>query len=143
MSSGRVPSLDPPELTPSLPPPCSMTPGKLLHTLVLRLLSLGEKNNIEARIKFPFVLFFSRAHGMWTFLCQGSNLSHSNDNAGSLTPRPPGNSQVWRGVGLFFVFIFWGATPGAYGSSQARGHIGATAASLCHGHCNARSKLHP
>ena len=43
--------------------------------------------------------FFSdHAQSMWKFLGQGSNLchkrhrSHSSDNAGSLTTRPPGNS---------------------------------------------------
>ena len=33
------------------------------------------------------------------------------------------------------------AEPMAYGSSQVRGQIGATAASLCHSHSNAGSKL--
>ena len=31
------------------------------------------------------------------------------------------------------------AVPSAYGSSQARGRIGAIAAGLCHSHSNARS----
>ena len=34
------------------------------------------------------------------------------------------------------------ATPAAYGSSQARGQIGALAAGLRHSHSNTRSELH-
>ena len=37
---------------------------------------------------------------------------------------------------------FFRATPKAYGSSQARGRIGATEAELCHSHSNARTRLH-
>ena len=36
--------------------------------------------------------------------------------------------------------LFWGATLMAYGSFQARGQIGATAASLRHSHSNLRSE---
>ena len=43
------------------------------------------------------------------------------------------------GVGLEHD-LFFGATPAAYGSSQARGGIGATAACLCHGHSNTGSE---
>ena len=39
-------------------------------------------------------------------------------------------------AGLFFFFK---ATPVAYGGSQARGQIGATASGLHHSHSNARS----
>ena len=39
------------------------------------------------------------------------------------------------------VFLFR-ATPAAYGSSQARGPIGATAAGLSHIHSNAESEPH-
>ena len=38
---------------------------------------------------------------------------------------------------LFFVFL---AAPSAYGSSQARGRIGAVTVGLRHSHSNARSK---
>ena len=43
---------------------------------------------------------------------------------------------------LFFFFFFWlfRATPAAYGSSQARGQIGAAAAG--HSHSNPRSEPH-
>ena len=45
---------------------------------------------------------------------------------------------------LFLSCLFFlRAAPKAYGSSQARGQIGAAAASLHHSHSNARSKPHP
>ena len=44
-------------------------------------------------------------------------------------------------VCLFFVvFCLFYAAPVAYGGSQARGPIGAAAASLCHSHSNVGSK---
>ena len=43
---------------------------------------------------------------------------------------------------FFFFFFFFRAAPAAYGSSQARGPVGATAASLHHSYNNARSELH-
>ena len=48
----------------------------------------------------------------------------------------------WNVIRFFFVFLFlsFRATPMAYGDSQARGPIGAIAASLHYGHSNARSK---
>ena len=42
---------------------------------------------------------------------------------------------------FFFFFHFW-ATPAAYGGSQARGLIRATAVGLCHSHSDTRSELH-
>ena len=42
---------------------------------------------------------------------------------------------------LFFFFCPFRATPMAYGSSQARGLIGAVASSLCQSHSNTGSKL--
>ena len=42
----------------------------------------------------------------------------------------------------FLSFGFFRAMPAAYGSSQARGQIGATAAGLRHSHKNTGSKLH-
>ena len=39
---------------------------------------------------------------------------------------------------LFIIFYFFRAAGVAYGSSQARGRLGATAASLCHSHSNVR-----
>ena len=43
-------------------------------------------------------------------------------------------------VGLSFFLLLFRAAPVAYGSSQAKGRIGAAAASLCHRHNNARSE---
>ena len=40
----------------------------------------------------------------------------------------------------FFVCVFFRATPEAYGGSQVRDRIGATAAGLYHSHSNTRSK---
>ena len=42
---------------------------------------------------------------------------------------------------FFFFFFFLGPHLQYHGGSQARGRIGATAASLCHSHSNARFKL--
>ena len=42
---------------------------------------------------------------------------------------------------FFFFFFLLRAVPEAYGGSQARGPIGATAASLHHSHGNAGSEL--
>jgi len=41
---------------------------------------------------------------------------------------------------IFLLFVLFRAAPAAYGGSQARGLIGATAASLRHSHSNTRSK---
>ena len=51
-------------------------------------------------------------------------------------------SQV-TGVFLFFLLFFLRATGVAYGGSEARGGIGATAAGLHHSHNNAGSKPWP
>ena len=44
----------------------------------------------------------------------------------------------------FYIYLFslFRATPLAYGGSQARGPIGAVAASLCQSHSNSGSELH-
>ena len=43
-------------------------------------------------------------------------------------------------LSLFFFFFLFRDIPAAYGGSQARGEMGAVAASLPHGHSNARTK---
>ena len=43
--------------------------------------------------------------------------------------------------GFFLFFFLFRAQPAAYGGSQARGQIGASAAILRHSHSHARSKL--
>ena len=46
-------------------------------------------------------------------------------------------------VSFFFLFLsFLGPEPAAYGSSQARGLIGAVAARLCHSYSNVGSELY-
>ena len=40
-------------------------------------------------------------HGMWKFLGQELNLSHSSDSAKSLTARPPGDSCGLSGITVF------------------------------------------
>lgn len=58
-----------------------------------------------------FFFLIGCIQGKWKLLGQGSNLSHSSnpshsgDNAGSLTPRPPGNWQ-----GYFFSHIQVGSS---------------------------------
>ena len=60
------------------------------------------------------------------------------------------NVKLEYSLCLFWMvshFFFWGAgglfraSPTAYGGSQARGLIGATASSLCHSHSNMGSEL--
>ena len=43
---------------------------------------------------------------------------------------------------FYFYFLLFRAVPVAYGGSQARGQIGATAAGLCHSHSNAGLEPH-
>ena len=59
-------------------------------------------------------------------------------------PIPSFFALLSRSLSLFiylFIFLLLRAAPAAYGS-QARGQIRAVAASLCHSHNNAGSKLH-
>ena len=50
------------------------------------------------------------------------------------------HATMW--INLFFFLPFSRAVPTAYGGSQARGLIGAVAASLHKGHSNVRSEPH-
>ena len=47
---------------------------------------------------------------------------------------------LWHMHKFVFFFLLFRATPMAYGGSQSRGWIRATAAGLCHSHSNARSE---
>ena len=42
----------------------------------------------------------------------------------------------------YYYYLLFRATPAAYGGSQARGRIGATAANWCHSHSNTGSESH-
>ena len=51
--------------------------------------------------------------------------------------------QIYKMRSFYFFnyyYFFFRAAPTAYGSSQARGQIGATASGLCHSNSNTRSK---
>ena len=53
------------------------------------------------------------------------------------------NIEVHVSFFVLFCFLLFRAAPAAYGSSQSRGFIGATAASLYHSHSNMGSEPHP
>ena len=60
-----------------------------------------------------------------------------------LCPHQPSLSlEPFFSFSFFFLFCPFRATPEAYGGSQARGGVGATAAGLHHSHSDARSELH-
>ena len=52
------------------------------------------------------------------------------------------NIYIYQLFAIFFFFLLFRAVRAAYGSSQARGRIGATAVGLHHGHSNTGSELH-
>ena len=96
-------------------------------------------------VPFPYsnaFSFFSYTRGTHRFPGQGSNpchsrdQSHSSDGAGALT-----GCTTWELLEHFLKFLFR-AAPAAYGSSQARGHTGATAAVLHHSHNHSLSEPH-
>ena len=69
------------------------------------------------------------------------NLAECKRRAGSRM-HISNNVLILEGPDLFyFFFCHFRATPAAYGGSQARGRIGAIAASLCHSHSNKESEL--
>ena len=66
-----------------------------------------NKTKIPVHLELTFFFFFfGRACGIRKFLSQGSNLQHSSDlshsrnNARSLTAEPPGNSRAYIFVEL-------------------------------------------
>ena len=91
---------------------------------------------------------------MREFLDQGSNPSHRDDYAKSLTPKATRelpklcNFQCqlknMPGHRFFFtiVLFLFGVILEAYGSSQARGQIGAVAATYTTAHGNTKSLAH-
>ena len=123
--------------TPCTPPLSHSTSQQIRDTLIRNLI----------------LFFFGCTRGMWKFVGQESNpnhssdLSHSSDNAESLTTEPPGNS--WRFIDLFSLFR---AAPEAYGSFQAGAGTRAVVDCQHHSHSNAdpqrteqgqESNLHP
>jgi len=99
----------------------------------------------------PIVFIWPRL-GMWQFPGPGLTLQHScnqsyrNDDAGSLTnwaSRELCPYEFCNEHFFFFFFFFCFVGPHSWytdGGFQARGWIGATAASLRHSHSNARSE---
>ena len=52
-------------------------------------------------------------------------------------------SLYYFGYLFIYLFLLFVAAPVAYGSSQAMGSIGATAASLCHSHSHSNMGSEP
>ena len=110
--------------------------------------------------RFAFVcllFFFGCIRGIWRFLGQGMNLSHSFDlhhrcsNTGSLSHCPWARDWPHASTATccttvrtprIFFFLHFRAIPMAYGSSQARGQIRAAAAGLHHSHSNSGPEPH-
>jgi len=93
---------------------------------------------------FFVLIFFGCTHGIQKFLGKGLNPFYSSD------PNPC-MWQCWIFIHcitrqlllvVFFVCLFFRASPMAYGSSQAKGWIRATAAGLHHSRSNVGSELH-
>ena len=77
---------------------------------------------------YLFIYYFGCACDLQKLPGQRSNLTCNQSQRGENT----------RYI-FFFFFVFLGPHPGAYGGSQARGQIGAVAASLHHSQSYARS----
>ena len=75
-----------------------------------------------------------QTHSMRKFLGQGWNPSHGSNNVGSLTH--------WATRELPKPVLLSSFVNGKYGSSQARGRIGARAAGHSHSHSSVGSKPH-
>ena len=70
-------------------------PPKDMHTQI-----------IDLFLGFLFVCF-GHTHAIWKFMGQGSKLSHSSDNAESLTTMPPGNSHDRSVIYPTFIRIYY------------------------------------
>ena len=93
---------------------------------------------------FPIVIFFSFIV-IYFFLCcviWNREKSEKPEQSGGFRWDILNIQAVTRFFLGFFVFCLFRAAPMAYGGSQARGRITATAASLQHSHSNARSLTH-
>ena len=92
-------------------------------------------------LSFPFFLIFNGFH------CYAKHLSLIRSHWFIFSFFIVGFFLWFWGFGLFFCFVLFcfclfRATPTAYGSSQARGPIGAATASLYHSHSNPGSEPH-
>jgi len=103
-------------------------------------ISITVKHDLYLILFFFFFGHASQGSNSW----QRCNQSCSSDNARSLTLWATEEFLYWILI-CHFIFLFWGAALAAYGGSQARGWIGATAVGLHHGHSNTGSEphLHP
>ena len=81
-------------------------------------------------------LSFSRKWGEEAEAVQNADGTESHLSRFATSPTSP------KYIYFFFFFLLFRAAPVAYGGSQARGQIGAPAASLRHSHRNAGSELH-
>ena len=93
----------------------------------------------------PIYLFICWPHS-WHVEVLGPGRQPVHATAGTVLgpwpAKPPGNSLCNLFIFFFFFFFcLFRATLMAYGGSQARGLIGAVAASLCQSHSNAGSEL--
>ena len=75
---------------------------------------------------------------LWTVHAETWSAVSQDRKAKASSPEPPDNTAtVWGGVVFVFFAFFLRAVCAAYESSQARGRIGAPAASLHHSHSHA------
>ena len=102
-----------------------------LHVVFQLLTPLAEKTVFSPLHILAYIFFSVGDSSMWKFLDQGSNPTHSSDNAEPLISRPPGNS--------FFIFYsFYGRTLGLcefLGQALYPDH----SCNLCHSCSNTRS----
>ena len=102
---------------------------------------------ILVRIEIPWILpsledIFPRSSTPLALVCQPPPLQHSTSSKNDFFKEcsPHIHFLLPPVLPSFFFFFFFRITPGAYGSSQARGRIGTAADS--HSHSNTRSKPH-
>ena len=118
--------------------------GFLDHVLTLFLVSWGSSILVSI-VVVPIYIPTSSVGGFpfstpcpVYIICRCIN--HGHNDWGEVVP----HCSFERSYVFYFFnfFCLFRAIPAAYGDSQARRLIGATAASLCHSHSNARSKPH-
>ena len=89
----------------------------------------------------PFFFFFTPSSLIEPgCLFHVSPSQHSRDATDSAVPQRELHKFLLFLFYVFIYFLLFRATPGAYGSSQARRQMGIAAAVLHHRHSNARSK---